>query len=184
MKYIYLFLGIVMMCCVTKARVEDNRNPEIARVDSILDNFSPVKQLIGNRGTDQNSLLFKREAGWDTTYVLVIRKDSSSITAIYQGFSPHYSETTAFYEGFAFELNPSTWERVITEADKLLDTLNHKPYTDCVDCSTYTLSHNSKLTRMNKSNRAEFEKYERFLWQTLIYPVLKRKRELSEAQPK
>jgi hypothetical protein len=107
------------------------------------------------------------------TYVLVIRKDSNSITALYQGYS--YSETTAYYEGAAFGVDEMTWEKIIAGAQNLLNSCNRKPYTDCVDCSIYALSYNSKLTRMSKSKRIEFEKYERFSW-SLIYPVLEKRK--------
>lgn len=179
MKYKYFFLGIVMMCCETKREVDVKGNDEIARVDSILQKYSPLKEFVGNDGTNQNTFLFEREAGWDTTYVLAIKKDGSSIIALYQGYSPHYSETTAYYEGAAFAIDSMTWTKIIAGAESLLDTLNQKPYTDCVDCSMYGLSYNSKSTRMSKGNRLEFEKYERFLW-SVINPVLVRKRQLNE----
>jgi hypothetical protein len=189
MKRYLLFAIVVMTSCYSSSKKDDSQQKDnLSDIRSILSNYSlPYRDSI----TDENTFVFYKEQRWDTSFVLTLRKDTSLIIGVYHEVSPDnmeagYLTEVGFFDGFTFAIDSVTWDKVIRESRSLLDSINHVPYTGCVDCGQYILSHDGKFTlNSGKKHNVAFKDYEKFLRQTLVYPVFKKKKALKEgAVPK
>lgn len=184
MKRYLVFIFVAMTSCYNSSINDDSQQKDqIEDIRFILNNYSlPHRDSI----TDENSFIFFKEHRWDTSFVLMLHKDTSQVIGIYQEMTPRnteiaYSTGVLFFDGCRFAIDFAAWEKVISESWSLLDTINYAPDTNCLDCATYILSHGSKSTiSSGKKSRRSFEDYSSFLRRTLVYPALKKKKEFDE----
>lgn len=183
-----IFLIALMVSCDSGSRKpDDSPNEEgaidVADVKSALSHYLlPGLDSI----TDENTLVFYKEQRWDTSFVLTLRRDTSKIVGIYHEVSPEnmeadYLADVGFFEGFTFTIDMATWEKVIHESKLLLDSINHVPYTGCLDCGEYMLSYGGKFS-IPARDRSSFEAYDKFLRRTVVYPIYRKRRAMKEGK--
>lgn len=195
--YLLLVAAVMFVCC----RPERRKTPEKTVFDvdfqETVDQFCLLDHPFDTLGlADANTLFFMKAARWDTSFVLILRRDSLgknriSIKGVYQEITPYntaaaYKTGIDFITGFTFEdyqrdngkiINDFLWDAIINEAQSLLkDTLYHK-WTLDNDAYQYLLSHDSRFT-VNKplKNGDALERYAQYLRRLLVYPAYRKKK--------
>jgi hypothetical protein len=202
MRYYLLLVGAVMIvCCRPEEKTERKKERERTAFDvdfqKTVDQFCLLDHRFDTLSlADANTLFFIKSGRWDTSFVLILRRDTLdkgavSIKGVYQEITPYnteagYKTDLAFYTGFSFEdyqphngkvVNDSLWNAIINETQSLLkDTVYHK-WTLDVDGFRYVLSHDSKFT-VNKPSKNGYalEKYAQYLRKVLVYPAYRKKK--------
>jgi hypothetical protein len=128
-----LVTGIMFLLCACSERTTENKTFSNEKVwkDSIppmLKNFSQLypKDLL----LDNNSLIFFRSQGYDTSYVVEFKRGQQEISAMFcvvlpefQRFSNDYAEEKTnllFFEGYSFIIDSIIWNTVKAHAEKIL----------------------------------------------------------------
>lgn len=182
-----IFLIALMVSCDSGSRKPDD-TPNVEGAIDVADVKSALSHYLLPRLdsiTDANTLVFYKEQRWDTSFVLTLRRDTTSkIVGIYHEVSPEnmeadYLADVGFFEGFTFTIDLAMWDKVIHESKLLLDSINHVPYIGCLDCGEYMLSYGGKFSIPGR-DRASFEEYAKFLRQTVVYPVYRKRRAMKE----
>jgi hypothetical protein len=190
-SYLIFVVVLVMASCSNSSEKSNERSANepgvgIADIKSTLSSYLLPDQ---DSLTDENTFVFYKEQRWDTSFVLTLRRDTNMIVGVYHEVSPYnmeagYLTDVGFFDGFTFTVDSTAWDKVINESRNLLDSINHVPYTGCVDCGRYILSYDGKFTVDGKS-RSSLKAYEKFLRETLIYPVYRKRKAMKEgAVPK
>ena len=187
MRYLLIII-VVTVGCTRQNQPEERKKAERTAYDvhfqKVLDAFWPLDHRLDSL-TDSNSMVFYKEHRWDTSFLLIIRKDTASIKVSYHEISPENSEAylktdVAFYEGFTFDADIKLWNRIIDESRFLMDTVYHKWDLGCCDRRSYLISHASKYTVNNSlKNEDALEQYAQFLRRMLIYPIYRKKKEFD-----
>jgi hypothetical protein len=131
--------------------------------------------------TDKESLIFLKEKRFDTTFVLILRKDGKEASVFYYELSPRNAELglstgVLFFDGFRCSIDSATWRKLTDQSTEILDTVNYTSDNGCLDCLTYVLSYGGRSTISGGlKTRNTLAGFDSLLKETIIYPSLKKK---------
>ena len=199
--YLLVVAAVIIVCCRPEEKAQEKGEREKTAFDvdfqKTVDQFCLLDHRLDTLSlADSNTLFFTKSGRWDTSFVLILRrdnlgKDTISIKGVYQEITPYNTEAAYktdinFNTGFSFEdyqpfngkiINDSLWNAIINEAQSILkDTVYHK-WTLDVDGYRYVLSHDSKFTVNKPSKNADaLERYAQYLRKVLVYPAYRKKK--------
>jgi len=175
---LFCFLIVVLLgACETSVKKSITTSKTLAKARKFLEGYSfPVLDSI----TNENLFIYYNEQRGDTSFVLVLSRDSSFVRGIYHEVSPYNREfahlsDVEFFTGFRFSVDVSVWDSVIMKTEKVLSIVNHEPDTNCLDCGTSIVSYGGRFTYPRPDNSA-FKLYEQFLRRLVVYPIYAKKR--------
>jgi hypothetical protein len=107
--------------------------------------------------TDENLFIFSADNIGDTSFVIVLKKEPSTISATYYELLPHQesnehagkSSQLLNFEGLHFTIAASKWRSIIQKSAPLLESTHSIPYKEQRDGSKFTVAHNSKVKMCN-----------------------------------
>ena len=169
-RFLYFLFSLVVLCACGKKDVNPpvpKRTAENIAVRRILNNFFPLDSM---ETIDENNLLFNSEARWDTSFILLLKKDTSLVKGVYYEILPSGDQSLFFTSGFSFDADTALWARVIDQSRTLLDTIGmSKEYGGLMDMG-YLMAHNHILVREGQKDMRDFESFKAFLKKEVINP--------------
>lgn len=175
-RFLYFLFSLVVLCACGKKEVNQpvpKKTAENIAVHRILDNLFPLDSM---ETIDENNLLFNSEARWDTSFILLLKKDTSLVKGVYYEILPgddlsFTNGTTLFFtSGFSFNADTALWTQVIAHSRTLLDTTGmSKEYGGWMDTG-YLMAHNHILVREGQKGMRDFESFKTFLKKEVINP--------------
>jgi hypothetical protein len=131
-------------------------------------------------GADSNTLFFYYSGRFDTSFLVHLHKEDTTVTGVLYEILPAYHKddddyadrksSLLFFEGYSFKIDASKWEYLISNArNKLLIEKNMPKRNEaCADCPSYFFAHAYNTISSNSNNRAVFEAYSKFLKDSLL----------------
>jgi hypothetical protein len=118
---------------------------------------SPAISQTEDLATDENLFIFSADNIGDTSFVIILKKERSTISATYYELLPHQesnahagrSSQLLNFEGLHFTITASKWRSIIQKSSPLLESAHSIPYQEQRDGSNFTLAHNSKVKLCN-----------------------------------
>jgi len=174
-RFAYIFIiSVFIFSCENK----EKSMPE-SRFDlhAMLKNYCVGGHLKGMDAFDENAILFGKEHRWDTSFVVMIRKDGANFSGVYYETNPENELLSVaesnlyFYNGFSFKFDSVSWNQILNETKAMISQPNHDIDMSCVDCESYVLVHNKQYTLKASQTSGQFKKFSKLLKTTLIKPI-------------
>jgi hypothetical protein len=194
----YLALAVIIgvACSTPEGAKEQEKTAYDVDFRSVLEPYCLLHKEIDTLSlTDVNTVLFLKEGRWDTSFFLVLCKDTASIKGTYQETTPSneevaYKTGVVLRHGFSFNIYDdlqnkiyidSIWNAITSETKPLLDTVYNKWDLSCCDRSRFLLSHRDRFTVNHSSkNEDDLEKYAQFLRKTVVHPIYNKWKRLNK----
>ena len=189
-------LTIVLTCCKNPRNEPESQKLDHIRSQNVLRPFilSSTDELTRN----DNLLVFGKTDPHDTSFVLSLMIDSKlfstpdavrpvrcyyyQTSTIYHVNIRHFlseEDRSLYIDGFTFNIDTTTWRKILKEAEPLLTKPSDTPYVNCNDCSHYTIINGSRLVYA-WANVDKFVEFETFLKRQVLNKIFKQKRTFSE----
>lgn len=187
----YILFSVIILLAISCERIpraveEDTDHSESVVVDIRQDNDLLSDSLV----TDENLLIFTADHTADTSFVLVLKKESSAVRATYYELMPFEQQQADpsaqlfSFEGIRFTVSTAKWRSIVQRSSSLLNA-NPVLYTGRHDGSSYSLAHNALAkqcnTLTNTALAADFRELERYIRNVLREDIFQQKLRTSQA---
>jgi hypothetical protein len=132
---------------------------------------------------DENSLIFFCSRTFDTSSLIVLKKNHERVDGVFYEILPTYhtyandfadpKANVLFFEGYSFIVDSLIWDLVREQAQSILkgkDSLNRGP--KYVDGKSFTLYHNFENCKGNSADEVVFERFDKFLKQSFLKKII------------
>jgi hypothetical protein len=154
-----LFSSVLLLIQACEKVDDIAANPSIPKKEVALQEEMVSTDVIQTDDliTDENLFIFSADNTGDTSFVIVLKKERSTISATYYELLPHQesnehagrSSQLLNFEGLHFTIPASKWKSIIQKSAPLLESTYSIPYKEQRDGSKFTLAHNSKVKFCN-----------------------------------
>lgn len=140
--------------------------------------------------TDENLLVFSADHTADTSFVLVLKKESSTVRVTYYELLPFEQQQADpsaqlfSFEGIRFTVSAAKWRSIVQHSSSLLNT-NPVLSTGRHDGSRYSIAHNAQVKQCdaltNTALAGDFREVERHIRKVLREDIFQEKLRTSQA---
>jgi hypothetical protein len=192
---LFFLLSLLIGCAGETTESNASLDKEYLKAQIILEKFFTPhfngKKIIA----DGNTLIFGKSDPMDTSFVVVLFKDSTLMVPANQGhilpiYAYYYQITPVYhanlqdyikkeneilyFDGYSFKIEPSLWTEIIEKSTDLFAQHTDTSYWDCLDCTHYTVLHNLQVKNAS-NNDSTLLNFERFIRQKFLYKIFKEK---------
>jgi hypothetical protein len=177
---LFYIASLFLFSCEQSEHINESRFD----LNSLLNNYCLGAHLDDFNAIDQNAILFAKEHRWDTSFVIMLRKESdNNYMGVYYETSPEnellsdVESSLYFYEGVSFKFDSILWNKILKETRIIIKNPNHEIDMSCVDCESFVLVHDKEYTLKNSATSKQYMALNSLIKLTLINPIHKIRRD-------
>jgi hypothetical protein len=129
---------------------------------------------------DSSDFYFSYSGFYDTSFLLHLYKEDTSITGTLYEILPNYHRSDddysdeqsklLFFEGYSFKIDSAVWNVIISNARNEFSENVDTPGKNeaCNDCPFYLITYDLKIKKSNSGNRVAFTVFAKYLKDSLL----------------